>query len=408
MPLRSRVYSVAGIAAFVGLCAGGVGCQSTSLGVMHTETASQPVRDYIRGLTMTAPTPVPEGTVIASSSPLASLARPTAPNPLPGGIASSWQPALQVGAAPIASTPSPNNITRVSTPPLVGGAVRAAIDIPIPQPAAIAAPSGPNDPPKPELKQPRLEPQAIVAGLPAAVLSHPSAPREFAKQPLPPYVVEPPDILLVTALAAVSKDQAPVGGTHLVRPDGTIGLGSYGSVYVAGLTLDEIKDAVANQMHIQVDKFSVDDIKKGLVVDVAAYNSKVYYVITDGGGYGEQVYSIPVTGNEMVLDAIAKINGLPAVSSKKRIWIARATPGCTNPNILPVDWCGVSKKGYGATNYQILPNDRIYVDSDKLIRTDSWLAKRLNPIDRIFGTVLLSSSTVNSIKSGGANTGNVP
>ena len=92
-----------------------------------------------------------------------------------------------------------------------------------------------------------------------------------------------------------------------------------------------------------------------------AYNSKVYYVITDGGGYGEQVYPIPVTGNETVLDAIAKINGLPAVSSKKRVWIARATPGCTNPNILPVDWCGITKKGFAATNYQVFPNDRIYV-----------------------------------------------
>jgi protein involved in polysaccharide export with SLBB domain len=407
MPLRSRVYSVAGFAAFLSLCAGGVGCQSTSLGVMHTETASQPVRDYIRGLTSTKapPTPVPQGTVIASSRPIATLARPTAPAPLPGGVVGNWEPVQRVKSAEIASSPSSNHITRVSTPPQMGGAVRAALDIPVPQPAAIATTNGPNDPPPTPLKQPRLEPQAIVAA-PPVVFNHPTAPHEFAKQPLPPYVVEPPDILLVSLLPTLALTGAPVEGTHLVRPDGTIGIGVYGSVYVAGLTLDEVRDAVANQLHVRLDKTSVEDIKKGLVVDVAAYNSKVYYVITDGGGYGEQVYQIPVTGNETVLDAIAKINGLPAVSSKKRIWIARATPGCTNPNILPVDWCGVSKRGYAATNYQIFPNDRIYVDSDKLIRTDSWLAKRLNPIDRVLGTVLLSSSTVNSIKNGGNGTGN--
>ncbi len=163
---------------------------------------------------------------------------------------------------------------------------------------------------------------------------------------------------------------------------------------------------MANQLHVRLDKTSIDDIKKGLVIDVSAYNSKVYYVITDGGGYGEQVYPIPVTGNETVLDAIGKINGLPAVSSKKRIWIARATPGCSHPDILSVDWCGITKKGYAATNYQVFPNDRIYVGSDKLIQADSWLAKRLNPVDRVLGTVLLSSSTVNSIKNGNNSSGN--
>jgi polysaccharide export outer membrane protein len=349
---------------------------------------------------------MPEGTVVASSRPLATLARPTAPAPLPGGIASSWDPVQRVNAEPIASTPSSNNITRVSTPDLMGGAVRAALDIPVPKPAPIATTSSPNDPPPTQLKLPRLEPHAVVAAPPSAVLTHPTAPREFAKQPLPPYVVEPPDILLVSLLPTLALTGAPVEGNHLVRPDGTIGIGVYGSVYVAGLTLDEVRDAVANQLHVRLDKTSVEDIKKGLVVDVSAYNSKVYYVITDGGGYGEQVYPIPVTGNETVLDAIGKINGLPAVSSMKRIWIARATPGCSHPDILPVDWCGITKRGYAATNYQVFPNDRIYVDSDKLIRTDSWLAKRLNPIDRIFGTVLLSSSTVNSIKNRNTNAGN--
>ncbi len=226
MPLRSRVTRAAAFAAFVSLCAGGVGCQSNSLGVMHTGTASQPVRDYIRELAGVTPPPppIPEGTVIASSSPLATLARPTAPASLPGGMASSWEPVKRVNAEKIASTPSSNNITRVSTPPLMGGAVRAALDIPVPQPAA-PAPSSPKDPAPAQLKQPRLEPQAVVAAPPPIVLNHPAAPREFAKQPLPPYVVEPPDILLVSLLPTISLTGAPVEGNHLVRPDGTIGVG---------------------------------------------------------------------------------------------------------------------------------------------------------------------------------------
>src|SRR5262249_56263464 len=65
---------------------------------------------------------------------------------------------------------------------------------------------------------------------------------------------------------------------------------------------------------------------KDVNVDVIAFNSKVYYVITDGGGFGEQVRRFPVTGSETVLDAISNIAGLPAVASKKRIWGARRTP----------------------------------------------------------------------------------
>ena len=45
------------------------------------------------------------------------------------------------------------------------------------------------------------------------------------------------------------------------------------------------------------------------------------------------------------------------------------------------------------------------MDSDKWIHTDSFLAKRLNPIQRVLGTILLGSSTVNSIKNGGSGTG---
>ena len=167
-----------------------------------------------------------------------------------------------------------------------------------------------------------------------------------------------------------------------MRPDGTISLGIYGSVYVAGSTLRRgVRDAVAAQIHVSVNKLSVDDIKKGLVADVLAYNSKVYYVITDGAGYGEQVYPIAVTGNETVLDAMSKINGLPPAASKKRIWVARATPHCDHPEILPVDWCGITQQGCADTNYQIFPGDRIYVASDPWLRTDSFLAKRLNPIE---------------------------
>ena len=62
-----------------------------------------------------------------------------------------------------------------------------------------------------------------------------------------------------------------------------------------------------------------------MAVDIYAYNSKFYYVITDGAGLGDAVVKFPITGNDTVLDALAEVNGMQEVSSK-RIWIARPAP----------------------------------------------------------------------------------
>jgi polysaccharide export outer membrane protein len=239
-----------------------------------------------------------------------------------------------------------------------------------------------------------------------------AAPRELAKVSLPPYVIEPPDILLVETTAGLKVQ--PIRGQHLVRPDGTISLGIYGAVYVAGMTIEQAKEVIArqilNRIKVKRDEETPKDLNdlelvlRELNVDVLAYNSKFYYVITDGGGYGEQVIPLPVTGSETILDAIGKINGLPPPSSKNHIWVARRT-GANGGQILPVDWCAISQGGSTATNYQIMPGDRIYVKADKWVRFDSAVAKRVSPFERLFGITLLGSSTVNSIRNRGTTTG---
>lgn len=177
-----------------------------------------------------------------------------------------------------------------------------------------------------------------------------------------------------------------ISGQHLVRPDGTIGLGIYGQIRVAGMTLNEVRES----LEVHLAQF----LNQPLVsADVLAYNSKVYYVIMDGGGYGQQVVRLPCTGNETVLDAVSQVNGLPQVSSKK-IWIARPSPdNLGRPQILKVNWQSITSDAVAATNYQILPYDRIYVQADNLIATDNFLAKLIAPINRVLGVSLLGAST---------------
>ena len=132
----------------------------------------------------------------------------------------------------------------------------------------------------------------------------------------------------------------------------------------------------------------------------------MYYVITSGTGLGDGVVSFPVTGNETVLDAIARINGLTQVSSKK-IWIARPQPSGP-PVILKFHWHDVTSKGLAETNYQLMPGDRLYVAEDKLVAIDTALGKIISPMERVFGVTILGTQTVSGIKffnRGGTNGG---
>ncbi|HET6328743.1 MAG TPA: polysaccharide biosynthesis/export family protein [Planctomycetaceae bacterium] len=188
-----------------------------------------------------------------------------------------------------------------------------------------------------------------------------------------------------------------VAGEHLVRPDGQISLGVYGTVRVAGMTLDQVTEAVTAQL---ARYLSEPDVR----VDVLGYNSKVFYVVTDGGGNGERVDRIPFTGNETVLDAVAQIQGLSDISSK-RLWVARPSPpGCAGSQVMMVDWRGITQDGVTTTNYQILPGDRIYIKADDLIALDNMLVKITTPIERVMGAILLGAGTYNRVLNAGVVT----
>jgi len=304
---------------------------------------------------------------------------------------------------------------------------------------------------------------AHAGRMPVAVQAH--VPRELCKTTLPTYVIEPPDILLVTAMhlaprspyqlrildtldiqvdgalleapisglypiqlggavnlgvlygsvkvAGLTVEQAgraieqhlrntlrnvrvsvsladigarqQIAGQHLVAPDGTVTLGVYGSVRVAGLTLAQAKMAIEDHLAQSLHMPEV-------ALDVYSYNSKVYYVVTEGAGLGDGVYRFPVTGNETVLDAIAQINGLEQVSSKK-IWIARPTGNAGNVQILPVDWEGVTAQACTSSNYQVFPGDRVFIAEDKWVAFDTAVGKITAPFERIMGFTLLGAST---------------
>jgi polysaccharide biosynthesis/export protein len=460
MPVRSKGSLLAGTAALASLIVAGLGCHSSysdhdSFSIPNTPPQAN--GSFLSNLSLGRPAmpaaypvaypaqPMVEQTPMPASTP---ASRPVILQSVPviqpavnqrEVIASSWSPVQRVSAEQsvpgadlhgstvreAATTPAIPARLPIGTPMLAangpfldGGDAVPPGNIVLPQPRPLGSPA-----------PVAVMPDGIMApGAVPPVHPYPDVPREFEKMALPPYVVEPPDILLIQASNRVTLRLQPIQGQHLVGPDGTINLGIYGKVRVAGLTLEQVADVVAARLleimpgllrglpdvkdgkeipKTDSEKVwkeegftSLELVKKELQVDVLVYSSKFYYVITDGGGYGQQVYPIPIRGNETVLDALANINGLPAVASKKRVWVARATRPGQPPKILPVDWMAVTQCGSSATNYQLFPGDRVYVDSNNLIKADTFLAKLYSPILRTFGVTLLGASTVNSIKSG--------
>ena len=454
MPVRSRGSLLAGTATFAGLLLAGLGCHSSPSDHDSFSLPKQPAQSSVN---LSSPSNVPE--VIAASLPSLSPATNNPANTAPPGtgqvtlqpvplvqtarqnrevIASTFQPVRRVSAevsqpGPELQRGAPSVVSRTA---LLSARTASSAPMPVGTPSANSGPTlegGDAAPGNLVLPPPRplaAPPAPVVydnAMMPPPHAPSHSVPREFEKMALPPYVVEPPDILLIQASDRITLRLQRITGQHLVAPDGTVNLGIYGQIRVAGMTLDQVANSVAERLiermpgllkglkitdkdgkDTKVDAqqewsqgfTSLDLIKREMQVDVLSYNSKFYYVITDGGGYGQQVYPMPIRGNETVLDAMANINGLPSVANKKRIWVARATRAGQPPKILPVDWLALVKCGSSATNYQLFPGDRVYVDSNNLIKADTFLSKLLSPVQRVLGVTLLGASTVDSIKLG--------
>jgi polysaccharide export outer membrane protein len=226
---------------------------------------------------------------------------------------------------------------------------------------------------------------------------------------MPDYVVEPPDLILVEVLEALPG--RPISGERLVRPDGKITLGFYGEVYVAGLTISEIKEKIVLHLRkvipdevlglIEQDEegnfINVEPKDSNRVfVDVTAYNSKNYYVQGDVAAPGK----LPITGIETVLDAINYAGGLIPTAAPQNIRLVRPAPaGACCEQTLPVNLAAIISGGDPTTNYQLMPGDRLVVYRDPIVRTTIFIDRLAAPFQTVLNSILQYSFAARSVKS---------
>jgi len=185
-----------------------------------------------------------------------------------------------------------------------------------------------------------------------------------------PIRIQPPDLLLVEVLDALPG--RPVTGERLVRPDGTVSLGFYGDVDVAGLTLAQAKAKIVYRMrrcipdktlgllrweeHLSKWTRPTAEQTDRVFVDITAYNSSVYYV----QGWVATPGRLPWTGRDTVLDAINYAGGLLPHSAEQKILLFRPARGNQPIREYEVDFTAV-QRGEARANLQLFAGDRLIV-----------------------------------------------
>ena len=173
--------------------------------------------------------------------------------------------------------------------------------------------------------------------------------RELNKSTLARYSISPGDVLVVESPSFESPIRFPADQTVLA--DGTIDLGRYGRLAVAGMTVEEIEVCV--QQRVEQIEGDIDPINVRMIDAAGA----VYYVLGEVNAPG----SYPLVGRETVLDAIVNAGGLTDRASSCEIVLSRPTMPDSCRVVLPVCYRQITQLGDTTTNYQLRPGDRIFV-----------------------------------------------
>ena len=166
------------------------------------------------------------------------------------------------------------------------------------------------------------------------------------------------DAKVSVSLVATAGTQQ-ITGQHLVAADGRVNLGAYGSVYVAGMTLEKVRTAIERRL---AKKFEEPEV----VIDVLAYNSKVVYVIEKDGRGHDNVVRLPTPyplSKDCNVGSVLEQTGSRAYKlAEAKILLRRPAPNGVNEElVLPIACDPSTDLITPETNYPLLPGDRLFI-----------------------------------------------
>ncbi len=178
--------------------------------------------------------------------------------------------------------------------------------------------------------------------------------QQSRSDPLALLILEPSDILEIEAEGQFSQAYPTVAGPHLIGPDGTVNLGSFGSQFVAGMTIDQaervLRDAVTR--HVPITRFRVSVH--------ASYGNEYSVVVLKDRGICH-LSSFPFNGNETVLDAARRVEDAAGFSNPS-VWVIRdASNGSGSQQVVHVDWDSSTGGSSNTSSVKVFPKDRIFI-----------------------------------------------
>ncbi len=154
-----------------------------------------------------------------------------------------------------------------------------------------------------------------------------------------------------------------------------------GNAVVPQLPNEPVARDKGSDLHNEEEKFITiaPEDSQYVLVDVAAYNSNVYYAT---GGFAKPG-RLPWTGHETVLDAIQFAGGF--MPGYKTVWLHRPARGGKPERSFRIDLDAIHR-GKPTANLQILPGDRLMAytpEEDKKVQADIAAEKSQPKNDRI-------------------------
>lgn len=179
-------------------------------------------------------------------------------------------------------------------------------------------------------------------------------PSELEKEALANYFVEPGDRVLIEPAALDSEFR--LVGDQKIQVDGSLDLGQFGRLQVAGMPVESIETAIENRIQ------QVSGKPESINVQLIETNAAEVYVLGEVGSPG----AYALDGHETILDAILTAGGLTSQASPCDIVFVRPTPHCEKRVVLPICYRQITQLGDTTSNYQLQPGDRIVVGARTL------------------------------------------
>ncbi len=179
-------------------------------------------------------------------------------------------------------------------------------------------------------------------------------PHELSKQVLQDYFVEPGDRILIEPVALDSEFR--LVGDQEIQLDGSIDLGEYGRIRVAGMTVEAIERAIEDHLAQFIEE------REAVNVQLIETNAAEFYVLGEVGSPG----AYAMDGNETVLDAIVMAGGLTNRASPCDMILVRPTNPADCRVVQRICYRQITQLGDVTSNYQLQPGDRVVVGSRTL------------------------------------------